>query len=132
MKSHAARPLLAAVIDEPSCIGCTLCMEACPVDAIVGAASLMHTVIEAECTGCHWCVPACPVDCIRMVSTGRVLSREDRKQRAAQYERRYLARKARLGRQALQGAPDNQDTKRSVIEQAIQRARQRLQDRGRF
>lgn len=51
-------------IDEAWCIGCTLCIKACPVDAIVGANKLMHTVIEAECTGCELCLPACPVDCI--------------------------------------------------------------------
>jgi len=51
-------------IDEKICIGCTLCIQACPVDAIVGAAKLMHTVIENECTGCDLCIPVCPVDCI--------------------------------------------------------------------
>jgi electron transport complex protein RnfB len=56
-----------AVIDEAWCIGCTLCIKACPVDCIVGATKKMHTVIEAECTGCELCVPACPVDCIAML-----------------------------------------------------------------
>jgi electron transport complex protein RnfB len=56
-----------AVIDEAACIGCTLCIQACPVDAIIGAPKLMHTVIEAECTGCDLCLPPCPVDCITMV-----------------------------------------------------------------
>jgi electron transport complex protein RnfB len=55
------------VIDEKTCIGCTLCIQACPVDAILGAAKLMHTVIESECTGCDLCLPPCPVDCIEMV-----------------------------------------------------------------
>ncbi len=55
-----------AVIDEQTCIGCTLCIQACPVDAILGAAKQMHTVIESECTGCELCVPPCPVDCITM------------------------------------------------------------------
>ncbi|MFJ2991954.1 electron transport complex subunit RsxB [Pandoraea sp. NPDC087047] len=61
------RPRPRAVIDESLCIGCTLCIQACPVDAIVGAAKLMHTVIEDRCTGCDLCVPPCPVDCIDMV-----------------------------------------------------------------
>lgn len=61
------KPRRVAVIDETACIGCTLCIQACPVDAIVGAAKLMHTVIEAECTGCDLCLPPCPVDCIEMV-----------------------------------------------------------------
>ncbi|MBS1213223.1 MAG: electron transport complex, subunit [Proteobacteria bacterium] len=56
-----------AVIDETKCIGCTLCIQACPVDAILGAPKLMHTVIESECTGCELCVAPCPVDCIAMV-----------------------------------------------------------------
>jgi electron transport complex protein RnfB len=57
-----------AVIDETACIGCTLCIQACPVDAILGAPKLMHTVIAAECTGCDLCLPPCPVDCIAMVT----------------------------------------------------------------
>lgn len=56
-----------AVIDESRCIGCTLCIDACPVDAIVGAAQLMHTVVEPWCIGCMLCVPPCPVDCIEKV-----------------------------------------------------------------
>jgi len=55
-----------AVIVEKDCIGCTKCIQVCPVDAIVGAAKLMHTVIESECTGCDLCAPVCPVDCIEM------------------------------------------------------------------
>jgi electron transport complex protein RnfB len=60
-------PRVAAVIDEDWCIGCTLCLEACPVDCIVGGPKSMHTVIDALCTGCELCVPACPVDCIALV-----------------------------------------------------------------
>ena len=55
------------LIDESRCIGCTLCIQACPVDAIVGAAKLMHTVIKSECTGCNLCLPPCPVDCIDII-----------------------------------------------------------------
>ncbi|HSD37728.1 MAG TPA: electron transport complex subunit RsxB [Rhodocyclaceae bacterium] len=60
------KPLALAVIDETTCIGCTLCIKACPVDAILGAAKQMHTIIAAECTGCELCVAPCPVDCITM------------------------------------------------------------------
>ncbi|MBK8455008.1 MAG: electron transport complex subunit RsxB [Thiofilum sp.] len=64
---HEANPIpLVAVIDETICIGCTLCIKACPVDAIVGTSKLMHTVIASECTGCKLCLPPCPVDCITM------------------------------------------------------------------
>jgi len=59
-------PRLVVFIDEAWCIGCTLCIKACPVDAIVGANKLMHTVMEAYCTGCELCLPVCPVDCIEL------------------------------------------------------------------
>lgn len=68
LDADASEPVpLVAVIDENTCIGCTLCIQACPVDAIVGAAKHMHTIIESECTGCKLCLPPCPVDCIAMV-----------------------------------------------------------------
>lgn len=61
------KPKTVVVIDEQRCIGCTLCIQVCPVDAIVGATKLMHTVIKSECTGCDLCLPPCPVDCIDIV-----------------------------------------------------------------
>ena len=61
------KPKAVAVIDEQECIGCTLCIQACPVDAIVGAAKQMHTVIAEQCTGCELCLPPCPVECIDML-----------------------------------------------------------------
>lgn len=66
-EAAAAKPKSVAVIIEKDCIGCTLCIQACPVDAILGAAKQMHTVIEDECTGCELCLPPCPVECIDMV-----------------------------------------------------------------
>ena len=63
---HLEVPLV-AIIDEQTCIGCTLCIQACPVDAILGSAKHMHTVIADECTGCKLCLPPCPVDCIDMI-----------------------------------------------------------------
>ena len=65
-------PMVAVIIEE-TCIGCTLCIQACPVDAILGAAKQMHTVIESECTGCELCVAPCPVDCIEMVPVKQTL-----------------------------------------------------------
>ncbi|MCD6026488.1 MAG: rfnB [Solimicrobium sp.] len=61
-------PRTVAIIDEAACIGCTLCIQACPVDAIVGAAKQIHTVITGQCTGCDLCIPPCPVDCISLVT----------------------------------------------------------------
>lgn len=62
------KPKSIAFIDEQICIGCTFCIQACPVDAIIGAAKKMHTVINVECTGCELCMAPCPVDCINMIS----------------------------------------------------------------
>ena len=61
------KPRQIAVIDEEICIGCTLCIKACPVDAVLGSNKMMHTIIADECTGCDLCVPVCPVDCISMI-----------------------------------------------------------------
>ena len=80
-----------AVIDEATCIGCTKCIQACPVDAIVGASKRMHTVIASWCTGCELCIPPCPVDCIALVSVG-ALPEADRSRE------RHEARKMRLER----------------------------------
>jgi len=71
-----------AVIDEPQCIGCTLCLPPCPVDAIVGASGKMHTVVPEDCTGCALCLPACPVDCITLVAVSAPIQQRRRKRRA--------------------------------------------------
>jgi electron transport complex protein RnfB len=65
------KPPLVAIVREADCIGCTKCIQACPVDAIVGAPKLMHTVIPDLCTGCELCIPPCPVDCIELVPDPR-------------------------------------------------------------
>jgi H+/Na+-translocating ferredoxin:NAD+ oxidoreductase subunit B len=127
MSEATAKASPVAVIDEQVCIGCTLCIEACPVDAIVGAAKLMHTVIAAECTGCRLCLPPCPVDCIAMIETGETWSHEERVKRAEQYRRRHRARKARLLSGRQEPAPGR--NKQATIERAMQRARQRLRER---
>jgi electron transport complex protein RnfB len=90
-----------AVIDEAACIGCTLCIQACPVDAIAGAAKQMHTVIAELCTGCDLCVAPCPVDCISMVSVtpGQTGWAAWSPAQAEAARARYHARNARLKRE---------------------------------
>ncbi|MGE8497743.1 MAG: RnfABCDGE type electron transport complex subunit B [Pseudomonas sp.] len=94
-----AVPAQIALIREAECIGCTKCIQACPVDAILGAAKLMHTVITAECTGCELCVAPCPVDCIDILPlTGS--EAEAQRQRADQFRSRHEAHQARLSTEA--------------------------------
>src|SRR5271170_2713049 len=88
-------PRVVARIDETLCIGCTLCIAACPVDAIVGAAKLMHTVLAVHCTGCALCLPPCPVDCITLLPDGREWSPADAglaRQRCADHTARQQRR----------------------------------------
>ena len=94
-------PQHVAVIDEENCIGCMLCIKACPVDAIVGAHTFMHTVIAHECIGCKLCVPPCPVDCITMVAAHPWKTALER----AQFTReRHRRRKQRLALRTQQYA----------------------------
>ena len=92
-------PLRVAVIVEALCIGCTLCIQACPVDAIVGAAKRMHTVIAALCTGCDLCLPPCPMDCIAMPPVDPIRPWSDADATAARA--RFEARKRRLVRDQI-------------------------------
>ncbi|MDP3620154.1 MAG: RnfABCDGE type electron transport complex subunit B [Ramlibacter sp.] len=129
---EAARAV--AVIDEAWCIGCTLCLDVCPTDAILGSNKLMHTIIEPCCTGCELCVPVCPVDCISLENvTGEVTGwKAWSHAQADEALRRYTQRKIRLARaenaEPQAATPDVQDTdkKRAVIEAAMARARARL------
>ena len=99
-------PRLLAVIDEQWCIGCTKCIQVCPVDAIVGASKCMHTVIEDVCTGCELCIPVCPVDCIELypsssdspAPTGWAAWSEEQAHLSSE---RYQRRKARLESQKM-------------------------------
>ncbi len=98
-------PPTVAFIDEAVCIGCTKCIRACPVDAIVGASKRMHTVIADECTGCGLCLPPCPVDCIRLPETATQPAPRDRiMARAARARARFEARNARLERERRERA----------------------------
>jgi len=97
------RPRPVAVIESKACIGCTLCIQACPVDAIVGASKQMHVVLKDWCTGCDLCIPPCPVDCITMISvtgdkTGWDAWTEDQANLAKD---RYKTRQKRLEREEL-------------------------------
>lgn len=142
-------PRTVAVIDEAWCIGCTLCIEACPTDAILGSNKLMHTVIEPYCTGCELCVPACPVDCISLENvTGERTGWQAWSQaQADEALQRYESRRSRLEREADENAQRLEakarakladlpahthgadgaeaDRKRAVIEAALARARSR-------
>ena len=107
-------PMTVAVIDEEWCIGCTLCIKACPTDAILGSNKVMHTVIEAACTGCDLCLPVCPVDCIEMVpvSNERTGWSAWSAELALQARQRYEARQLRLLQEPAQEdkeVPSKQD-----------------------
>ena len=124
-------PRAMAVIDEAWCIGCTLCLDACPTDAILGIHKRMHTVIEAHCTGCELCIPVCPVDCISLeVETpGRTGWAAWSTSQAAHARERYRLhgahRKAggRNSLETLEESPDPAARKRSIVEAALARAR---------
>ena len=89
-----------AVIIEASCIGCLKCIAACPVDAIIGASKMLHTVLTDECTGCELCLPPCPVNCIEIRPTHMDLTAEQKHQKAQLNKRRYETRAVRLEQQA--------------------------------
>ena len=142
-------PRKVVVIDEAWCIGCTLCIKACPVDCIVGAPKVMHTVIEPLCTGCELCIPVCPVDCIEIEDATPGLSgwaawsaqqADEARERYAFHRLRTerdlrenderLAAKASAKLADLEGAstitdPAALERKRAVIEAALKRARER-------
>jgi electron transport complex protein RnfB len=102
-----------ALVDEARCIGCTRCIDACPVDAIVGAQDRMHTVVEPWCIGCRLCLPPCPVDCIEMIPASGAWT-EAHKRAAGE---RALRRKARLEHVPFSQSADAQ----AVIAEALAR-----------
>jgi Na+-translocating ferredoxin:NAD+ oxidoreductase subunit B len=138
-------PRALAVIDENWCIGCTLCLKACPTDAIMGSNKMMHTVIEPWCTGCELCIPVCPVDCISLENVTGARTGWDAwsPQEAGTARVRYESHQARNNKEASPGdrlpaksggspsvttaRPENDaavaDRKRAVIEAALSRAR---------
>jgi electron transport complex protein RnfB len=110
-------PRAVAVIDEAWCIGCTLCIAACPTDAILGSNKLMHTVVERYCTGCELCIPACPVDCISLETvTGENTGWQAwSAAEAAQALERYELRRARLARDEREQALKLEDKARAKL-----------------
>lgn len=147
-------PRKLAVIDEAWCIGCTLCIKACPVDCIVGAPRQMHTILAHLCTGCELCVPPCPVDCIDMqpITPGRSGWDAWSDELAQQSRQRYLDRNGRQQRQERENAarlavkaasklddlaahseiqdPATLDRKRAWVAAAVERARARAAESG--
>lgn len=123
-------PRSVVFIDENWCIGCTLCLEACPVDAIVGSNKLMHTVIEPHCTGCELCLPVCPVDCIELENlTGERTGWAAWSQAEADAAlNRYITHSTR-GNENAGSAPKQLDIKpkNAVIEAALAKARLKRQ-----
>lgn len=134
-------PRSVAVIDEAWCIGCTLCVPACPTDAILGSNKRMHSVIETHCTGCELCLPVCPVDCIRVVNvTGEATGwhawsasqASAASERYAQHQTRLAQAEPLADIDPLQSnasetaqAAEAVDPKRTIIEAALARARKR-------
>lgn len=117
-----AKPNKRAIIREAECIGCTKCIQACPVDAIVGAGKLMHTVIQDECTGCELCIAPCPVDCIDMVEKPEPNNDFLRNQ----FRNRFLARQRRLEKQQqISDFNQAEKNKKKYILEAIQRVKQK-------
>lgn len=108
------KPKSVAFIIEEDCIGCTKCIAACPVDAILGAAKFMHTVIASECTGCELCVAPCPVDCIIMtpLPAGQL---PDKAQKSAQAKRRYEARCLRKEKEETEKAERAKKKKEALL-----------------
>lgn len=113
-------PLVVARIDEAACIGCALCIAACPVDAIVGAPKLMHTVLAERCTGCELCLPPCPVDCIALLPAHRPWTHAD----ADSARQRFVVRLARRRRKNLRRGSDTADSNAGG---SVDRARRRAE-----
>lgn len=112
-------------VDENWCIGCTLCIEACPVDAIIGTHKNMHTVIETECTGCELCLPVCPVDCLMLENaSGQATGWNAWSASAAENAKeRYAHRQKRLEKKSTATSVSSNTQKLDRVQAALARAR---------
>jgi len=110
------KPKATALIDEEVCIGCTKCIQACPVDAIVGAAKMMHTVLVDECTGCELCIPPCPVDCITLIPSEK---QYEALERSDLFRQRYQARQVRLEREENERTREISSQKNKIIKTEV-------------
>lgn len=121
------KPRMLAKIDETLCIGCTKCIAACPVDAILGSAKLMHTVISNACTGCELCVTPCPMDCIEMQIIEKPLTKHEQQVHAESSRNRFNQRQSRLQAQKHYDAKKINhkkiDARKTYINDAIQRVK---------
>lgn len=147
------KPRTRAVIDETLCIGCRKCLDACPVDAILGARKLMHTVIAQECAGCELCLPPCPVNCIMMVPVGVAAAAEpwpeyaraetDHWQGRTEKRLERLARRKRMRQvkspggvlpsstESIHPLPSDRERMRGEIRAAVERVKRKRQSSGR-
>lgn len=118
-------------IDETRCIGCTKCIDVCPVDAIIGASKQLHVVLEEDCIGCELCLPPCPVDCFEIIEKAPLVP-EQRLVRAQRVKQRVQAKKARLSQQeAIKGEQDKSKTMLDIkaqIAASIARSQQKRKE----
>lgn len=114
-----------AIIRESECIGCTKCIQACPVDAIIGSAQLMHTVLTTECIGCGLCVEPCPVDCVEMIPLQKPLyDKNIAKERSkARRARLFQTEQEKVSAYQKKRQPNDPEAKRAYILEAIKRSR---------